>query len=221
MTTLSQLVDHVEQRGNQTVPDALLGCWRRNWIRFGDNGDLERDVTVIWLQTASGMADLRIDPEQEPDQTDSSCGITVVDESTTPYVTADWVDGESGFSQQPTSSFPEKGWLTWDSDTIMKELAPSGSYVEEWEKLSGSGDTIAHFVARDTPTTTNLYICGRHVLLAVRRSEAETVHEYSYGAYSLDADGDSVVIEHSTLADRVGSAMHLDMDWQDVSCRRL
>ena len=105
----------------------------------------------------------------------------------------------------------------WDSDTIMKELAPSGSYVEEWEKLSDSGGTIAHFMARDTPTRTNLYMCGRHVLLAVRRSEAETVHEYSYGTCS--PNGDSVVIDHSTLASRVGSAMHLDMDWQQISCR--
>jgi len=219
MPTLTQLIELAEPGGNQTVPDALLGCWRRNWIRFGDDGDLERDVTVIWLQTASGMADLRLDPTQAPEQTDSSCGITVVDESTTPHVTADWLDGESGFSQQPISSFPEKGWLRWDSDSIMKELAPSGSYVEEWEKLVDSGGTIAHFLAGDTPTTTNLYVCGRHVLLAVQRSESEAVHEYSYGVHSPGTD--AVVIELSTLAHRVGQSMQLDLIWQQVSCRRI
>ncbi len=87
---MSGLLDHLktmQATGVQTVPDALIGCWRRNWIRFGDAGAAEDCATedratedratedtatedrvdVIWLQTASGMGDVRIDPTR-PDR---------------------------------------------------------------------------------------------------------------------------------------------------------
>ena len=207
--------------GDQTVPDALLGCWRRNWIRFGDSdsglGDPDSRVTVIWLQTASGMGDLRIDPDQQPEETDSSCGITVV-ENTSPLVTADWQDGPTGFAQQAVSNFPEKGWLDWDSPTIMRELAPSGAYVEEWQKLPGSSGEITHLTAPDAPTLTNLYIAGRHYFLALQAapSSAEIpLHQFSYGVRpDLEAP---VSVQLSTVSEVVGTSMNLDFDWVTVS----
>ena len=214
---ISQLLHGVTPTGEQTVPDGLFGCWRRNWITVGPDGDPDRSVSVIWLQTASGMGDLRIDPAQEPTETDSSCGVTVVDETTTPHMTADWLDGDTGFSQQPESSFPEKGWLVWDSPTIMRELAPSGAYVEEWQRLAGSDDVVAHFVANDAATTTNLYIAGRHVFLARRRGAGEQLDEYSYGVRS--AGTESVTVELSTIVSHVGASMPLDHDWACVSLR--
>jgi len=202
--------------GVHTVPAELLGCWRRNWIQFGPDGELENQVHVIWLQTASGMGDVRIDPAQAPHETDSSCGITVVDESTTPYVTADWHDGPLGFSQQPVSSFPEKGWLTWDSPSIMRELAPSGVYVEEWERLAGSDGPTAHLVSPDASTTTNLYVAGRYALLCVKSAEQDGIHEFSWAARSRGDD--RLVIELSTLPDRVGTALDTDRRWSVESC---
>jgi len=203
--------------GAQTVPDRLLGCWRRNWIRFGD-GDRETDVAVIWLQTASGMGDIRIDPRQQPHETDSSCGITVVDETTSPFPTAVWLDGDTGFSQQAVSSFPEKGWLDWQDDTILFERAPSGAYVEEWEMLDGSMGVVEHHVARGTSSRVNRYTAGCHVMLAVERSSNEAVHEYSYGIRA-SSDGPTT-IQLSTHAKRIGQAMDLDFDWELISSRR-
>jgi len=177
--------------GEQTVPDALIGCWRRNWIRFGDAGPHETDVAVVWLQTASGMGDLRIDPKQALTDTD-------------------WLDGATGFSQQATPSFPEKGWLDWRSDTLVYEIAPSGAYVEEWERLPGSGPLVEHYVALDTPTVTNLYVAGDHHFLAVARPPGEQIHEFSYGRSPSK-------IALSTLPGRVGEPMRLDHDWSLVS----
>jgi len=42
-----------------TVPMELLGCWRRDWIRWAD-GTVDDSSHAIWLQTASAMADLRL-----------------------------------------------------------------------------------------------------------------------------------------------------------------
>ena len=212
---LLDVLNNATPTGVHTVPAELLGCWQRNWIQFGPDGELENQVHVVWLQTASGMADVRVDPTQAPHETDSSCGITVVDESTKPYVTADWHDGPSGFGQQTVSSFPEKGWLTWDSPSIMRELAPSGTYVEEWERLPGSGGPTAHLVAPDAPTTTNLYVAGRYALLCVKSAELDGLHEFSLAARS--PGNDRLVIELSTLPGHVGVVLDLDQTWSIAS----
>ena len=86
--SLNELLADAEPTGEQTVPDRLFGCWRRNWIRFGDDGAKDSSVQVRWLQTASGMGDLRIDPQQTQAESDSSCGITIVDQEAEPHMTA-------------------------------------------------------------------------------------------------------------------------------------
>jgi len=208
-----------------TVPEALMGCWRRNWIRFGDDGELERDVSVIWLQTRSGMCDLRIDTTKPPAASDSSCGVTIVDQTTKPMVTAEWLDGDHGFAQQAVSNFPEKGWLTWDSPIIMRELAPSGAYVEEWERLPGSDGIVAHYQATTAGVRNNLYVAGSHVMHARERSGDEPVHEFSYGVRLSPATSspvhDEISIELSTRRERHGQLMDLDAEWQLVTSRRI
>jgi len=205
------ILDGAQECGDQTVPDALLGCWRRNWIRFGPDGRLERQVKVIWLQTRSGMADMRVDPDRAPPEFDSSCGITVVDETTTPHVTADWFDGAFGFAQQPVPSFPEKGWLVWESPSIMRELAPSGAYVEEWERLPGSLGQIAHLTAPDAPMTTNLYLAGSHALLCQKSATAGGVHEFSW-ARAVPGSNE-LMIELSTNPNQLGQPLHVNQQW--------
>jgi len=43
----------------QTVPDIMLGCWRRAWIEFAD-GSRDDTGVVLWLQTESAMVDVRV-----------------------------------------------------------------------------------------------------------------------------------------------------------------
>jgi hypothetical protein len=206
--------------GDQTVPARLFGCWRRNWIQF-DGQQPEAGPETIWLQTASGMGDLRIEVGQNAAAGDSSCGITVVEETATSVI-ADWLDGATGFAQQTTSNFPEKGLLSWESPTLMFEHAPSGAYIEEWERQPGSAGAVAHFVSPGDPDTNaatiaNLYLAGTHALLAVQDPEGSGVHEYSYGTSASRADQATVAL--STFPDRVGQPMRLDRDWQLVSFR--
>ena len=112
------------------VPDQLVGCWRRALIRSAD-GSVDDRSDVIWLQTRSAMADLRLDGER-PDLSsrsgvgacdhadlvslagsDSSTGYTLVDVPTRrllPSPPGTRVD--EGVDFQPVLAFPEPGLLT-------------------------------------------------------------------------------------------------------------
>ncbi len=43
----------------RTVPDKMLGCCQRKYIRF-NNGETDTSTTDIWLQSLSSMVDIRI-----------------------------------------------------------------------------------------------------------------------------------------------------------------
>ena len=234
--------------GHQTVSDRMLGCWRRRYIRYND-GTEDRNTRVIWLQTPSGLCDMRISAER-PDfsersqlsdcsddelialaEQDCACGITVLDETATPYPTATWEGGDSGFMYQPVLSFPEDGWFEWKEDGVcMMEYAPSGAYEEDWRLQDNSQDFAIHLLRRDGETTTNLYVAGAHAVLAVDRSiminqerplqeiVAENIHDrdsvYAYldteFSYSRCDDSDEYEIMLSNLPWREGQTLSLE-----------
>ena len=58
MSTIGASVAMKRLRGEATVPDAMLGLWRRRSIEIrGGFEDLAK--LVLWLQTASGVCDMR------------------------------------------------------------------------------------------------------------------------------------------------------------------
>ncbi len=144
-----------------TVPDLMLGCWKRAWIEFAD-GTRDDTTTVVWLQTESLMADVRIGAGHDGlrhraglhdcsvDQlrvlasADASsgfteCGSVDVDADGVRTATASWHTRGHGINFQPVSAFPEPGLMSWNDDaTVMIERAPSGAYVEEWRLVPGS-----------------------------------------------------------------------------------
>ena len=150
----------------QTVPDLMLGCWRRAWIEFAD-GTRDDTTTVVWLQTESLMADVRI-PADRPIAADraglsdctvdelrvlasadastgfTECGPVVVGPDGTRGGTATWHTRGHGIAFQPVSAFPEPGLMSWNADaTVMMERAPSGAYVEEWRLAPGSRELLS------------------------------------------------------------------------------
>lgn len=122
---------------------------------------------------------------------------------------------------------PEDGWLEWRSPTILWERAPSGAYVEEWERLPDDRGVAVHFTAPDASSRSNLYLAGRHVFLAIERTNSAEagdppLHEFSYGRSRHPTDPSSATVELSTIAERVGTALlteDCDHAWQPVSCR--
>ncbi|MEQ1873865.1 MAG: hypothetical protein ABL953_09070 [Ilumatobacteraceae bacterium] len=152
-----------------TVPELMFGCWKRAWIEFAD-GTLDDTTSVVWLQTQSQMADVRINAwafdisrraglhECSMDElraiaaNDASsgfteCGPAVVDDDGLRSATASWNTRGHGVNFQPVSAFPEPGLMSWSEDaTVMIERAPSGAYVEEWRLVPGSREplTVTH-----------------------------------------------------------------------------
>jgi hypothetical protein len=173
--------------GSATVPEEMIGCWERSYIRFSD-GKEDKTTRVIWLQTASGVADIRISASR-PDlrgrgdlagcstdellklaEQDCFCGITLFDPDARPFPTASWPNEVYLFRFQPVITFPEPGWIEWQRDgTCMIERAPSGAYIEDWRLQSGSRSFAAHLTKRDAATTTCLYVAGEHAIYARNR----------------------------------------------------
>lgn len=157
-----------------TVPAELHGVWRRAWIEFAD-GRRDDTTFVVWLQTESAMADIRLDPSlsllaprhglgactatdlASLAEAEASSGFTTC----TPFVdgraTAEWHTRGHGINFQPVTSYPEPGLLELSADgTVMIERAPSGAYVEEWHLIPGTSAPVGHEVLPD----------GRHVYRA-------------------------------------------------------
>lgn len=174
-------------RGSATVPDPLIGCWHRRYIRFADKTE-DTATQVIWVQTAAGCGDVRIAPSR-PDlrnrrgfeecskdelmalaEQDCFCAVTRFAENATPYATASWPADDYLFRFQPVITFPEPGWLEWrEGGSCMIERAPSGAYEEDWRLQPNSQTLAAHLSLQDASATTCLYVAGDHAIYARNR----------------------------------------------------
>jgi len=176
----------------RTVPIELLGCWRRDWIRWA-NGSVDDSSHVIWLQTFSSMADLRVPADRgsasqrrslrecTDDEllvlagSESSSGVTIGeprsgDDEWTAIAT--WQGSADSVDFQPVSAYPEPGLLRWNDDgSVMTEAAPSGAYVEQWRLLPESRTVIEHHVISTSPRE-SLYIAGAWAMYVRDRSVA-------------------------------------------------
>ena len=174
--------------GSATVSEKMIGCWERLYIRFSE-GTEDKTTRVIWLQTLSGVADIRIaasrpnlrgrrgfgdcskDELLKLAEQDCFCGVTLFDPDAKPFPTASWPKEAYLFRFQPVITFPEPGWIEWqDSGTCMIERAPSGAYEEDWRLQSGSRSFAAHLTKRDATATTCLYVAGEHAIYVRNRA---------------------------------------------------
>jgi len=174
--------------GSPTVPEQMIGCWERLTIRFPD-GTEDKTTRVIWLQTLSGVSDIRI-PASRPHlrqrkgfadcsndellklaEQDCFCGVTLFDSEAKPFPTASWPTQAYLFRFQPVITFPEPGWIEWrNSGTCMIEKSPSGAYEEDWRLQPESRSFAAHLAKRDAASTTCLYVAGEHAVYARNRA---------------------------------------------------
>ena len=167
--------------GIPSVPDTLFGCWVRRYIRFKD-GSADTTTRVVWLQTLSGVADMRISADRPCLQSrgslaecnrdellalaasqDCFTGRTIYEADTFPYPTAKWPVEDHRIRFQPAVTFPEDGWMHWNADrTSIIERAPSGAYEEEWWWVTGSRTFAAHL----TSAGGSLHVAGDHAIFA-------------------------------------------------------
>ena len=178
--------------GHAEVPEWLRGCWQRTWIQFAD-GTRNHDDTVVWLQTGSAMADVRIAADRpsfagvaglaDCDEVQLAALATAI--ATTGHTTtsdecetgdgdrtctAEWFSYGSGANFQPVCTFPEPGLLSVDAGgTVMIERAPSGAYVEEWRLVPGSREPLRHELL---PDGRQLFVAGPVAVLLRDRAFA-------------------------------------------------
>ena len=179
--------------GKPTVPPQMMGCWHRRSIRFRE-GEEDTTTRVIWLQTASGMGDMRIpadrvDLSQRADlatcsadelvalsNQDCGSGITLLDPDAKPKPTATWEDGGAGVGYQNYVYFPEPGWFEWRDGDCMMEWAPSGAYEEDWRLQPNSRGRLVHLLGisgipgLEAAPISHLLVAGDHAIAVRDRS---------------------------------------------------
>jgi hypothetical protein len=198
----------------QTVPDLMMGCWRRAWIEFAD-GTIDDTTTVVWLQTDSLMVDVRIPANRHNVATRASlnectiddmhalaasdassgftkCGPVSTDRDGVRSATASWHTRGHGVNYQPVSAFPEPGLMTWSADgAVMFERAPSGAYTEEWRLVSGSRDLLSvTSVNNDTFYRAGdiaVLVRDRAILIPRQARLPDLVDEYAADRATLEA----------------------------------
>ncbi|MEZ5571032.1 MAG: hypothetical protein R3E64_03325 [Halioglobus sp.] len=126
-----------------SVPDWLLGCFKRRSITFA-NGLIDTQTHVFWLQSRNITIDLRLPVETEQvgakplEQYDEQELRTLANyegwyaESVWQNDTLNW---SGGTSFQIHNRWPEPASLTRVGDCMM-EFCPSSSYIEDWRILS-------------------------------------------------------------------------------------
>jgi len=177
--------------GSDTVPELLRGGWRRSLINYAD-GRCDTTSTVVWLQLASQMVDVRfpsglgqltgrgsleacsLDDLKRLAGSEGSSGFTIC----TPIVTnpegkatatAEWFTRGHGIAFQPATAYPEPGLLEWNRDgSIMTERAPSGAYVEQWHRIPDSEKPLGHRYLDDGR---QLYMAGSVAVLVRDRTK--------------------------------------------------
>jgi hypothetical protein len=147
----------------ETVPDQLVGLWRR--LSIEENGQRDTTTQVFWLQTTSGFGDIRI-PAGRP-------AINTLAELTVPQAIAlahqggfagitrlagDRCEWHHAMDYQPFNGKADVGTLHWEGD-ILIEIGPDGAYREEWQRVA-TGPTATMTLTESAAWKGWLVLCG-------------------------------------------------------------
>ncbi len=185
---LIELLERHSHRPAQSVPEWMLGCFRRRSISFA-NGETDRSTIVYWFQSRTFTIDLRlpIAEEQAPALELSHYSqeqLNVLANYEGWVADSQW-DGAQMSWQNETSlqvhnRWPEPAELHRIGNCMI-EFAPSGAYVEDWRsQLNETGPLIGlRLIEESSPVTGQrfhrgggLIVCGNHAALVLGRSEA-------------------------------------------------
>jgi hypothetical protein len=136
---LNQLLEQLSHRPTTSVPDWMLGCFKRKFITFA-NGQTDTATQVFWLQSRNITIDLRL-----PISADQVAPKTLSDYSAQELIAlanyegwwaeSQWQDNRlswsGGCSLQLNNRWPEPAILSRVGNCMM-EFSPSSAYVEDW-----------------------------------------------------------------------------------------
>lgn len=184
--TLQELLNRYAQRPNNSVPEWMLGYYKRRAISFA-NGDSDVHTHVCWLQSRNFSIDLRL-----PLQDRQVSSKALVDYSQQELRTLANYEGWEALSEWDGDA------LSWHSETSLQlhnrwpepaklnrigncmiEFAPSGAYVEDWRlQPSRPGSLIGLRLIEERNLNDNslrhcgggLIICGDYAALVLGRA---------------------------------------------------
>lgn len=135
---LIALLKEYAQTPSTTVPDWMIGCFKRHCITFA-NGLSDMHTRVFWLQGRNLTIDLRLPLiEDQVRQPFHDCQPTQLQQlanyegwSADSHWQDDQLSWSGGTSFQLHNRWPEPAILHRVGNCMM-EFAPSGAYVEDW-----------------------------------------------------------------------------------------
>ncbi len=204
--TLEELAGRVTHSPGNSVPDWMLGCFRRRCISFA-NGESDNQTIVYWFQSRTFTIDLRLPLAAEQVRAaaleDYSAGELAVLANYEGWVAAcDWTDEKmswhGGTALQTTNRWPEPAELRRIGNCMI-EFAPSGAYVEDWRlQPSEPGPLIGLRLVEEYdpetgqrfPRSGGLIVCGDHAAWVLGRSGSMTDTDSSLPDMAASAVGD-------------------------------
>lgn len=142
---LKELITQFQQRPSQTVPNWVIGCFKRKSISFS-SGLTDISTHVLWLQGRNITIDLRL-PIESDQITNGSWQDCNEDERYQLanyegwFAYSDWQDEvlswSGGTAFQIHNRWPQPATLTRVGNCMM-EFSPTDAYIEEWRLRSSS-----------------------------------------------------------------------------------
>ena len=197
---------------NQTVPNWLVGVWKR--LSIEENGHRDTTTQVTWIQTKSGFADIRIPTSQfvfrpivrySPSKTsqliDLSLDNAFASLSPQQAKALSQQEGFAGITQfnnglcewqraldySPFTGEPDQGTLHWEGDVLV-EVGTNGAYKEEWQKIA-SGPTATMTSTKKGVWEKWLVICGDYFIYMCDRRQHLPANTTLENLLGFNADG--------------------------------
>ena len=137
--TLQELLDQYARRPEKSVPDWMLGYYKRRSITFA-NGTTDLSTHVCWFQSRNFTIDLRLPVDSRPGMAEEWDAPGVAERQTLAdyegwEALCDWhgdtLSWHTVTSLQVNNRWPEPAILKRIGNCMI-EFAPSGAYVEDW-----------------------------------------------------------------------------------------
>ena len=149
--TLNELIARHGRKAARSVPDAMLGFWKRHWISFA-NGTTDLYTHVCWVQSRNFTIDLRLPLEQDQPPPRalheySPEELQVLANYEGWSADSDW-DGsalswrDTEVTLQLHNRWPEPAFLK-RTGNCMIEHCPSNIYVEDWRLQASAPGALA------------------------------------------------------------------------------
>jgi hypothetical protein len=204
---LDALVQSVGLRARTSVPDWMLGFFKRHHISFAD-GSTDLRTHVCWLQSRNFTIDLRLPLEAQQVPTlaleqYTAEQITVLANYEGWLADASW-DGttlrwaDTAATLQLHNRWPEPA-LLHRTGNCMIEFSPSNAYVEDWRlQPSRPGPLVGLRLVSETDMATGrvrhrgggLIVCGDYAALVLGRAQAQARGATPLKTLAAHAQGD-------------------------------